>query len=160
MIARRLGVPKARLKSILAALHTAGAIKPESGCRRFPAEIEESDAVTIFIAVLADRQVANVAADAEALGGLAGDAGCFRDFVNAALYGRLSVTQIVVQHTPPAASAIASGRQFRFGPKLTTAGRVAMRAQLAAIAAELAGMSPRDADAAAAIRGIYNVDKI
>lgn len=154
LMARRLGVPQARLKSVLSALHTAGSVKPEKGCRRFPAEIEEAEAATIFLAVLADRQVATVAADAEALGRLQSDAGSFRDFASAALHSDVSVTQIVVQHSPPAAFAIASGRQIRFGPKIETASRVVMRAQLAAIAAELAGMSPREADAAAAIQGI------
>lgn len=155
LLARRLGVSAARIDGLVERLHTAGVIKTTKGSRRYPPDIDEYDATALLLAVLSDTELDQAADNTWRIAALHSDTGRFDDFVRELLCGPPRNVQHVVIGAA-GVSTVVDGRHVVFGQPPQTASRIVLGATLAAIAAELAGMTPPQADAAAAIARIHN----
>lgn len=159
ILARRLDVRPGRVSAIASRLQHAGLLPITEGSRRYPAECDLGHAVALLLAVAADRGLGSAADTAREVAAYRTDDGTtLADVILAALQQRVAVEHVIIR--PTGASAIVDGRHLQFGEPPPEDGALNATAipgtTLAAIAAELAGLSPEQADAAAAITRIRN----
>ena len=152
-VARRLGCSAARIPKLLDSLHKAGLIQPTKGSRRFPPEIDEHDTVAIVLAVLSDRGLDPAADNTRKLAALHGAEGRFDNWLQMVLFGPPRHVQHIVVG-PDGVSVVVDGVHVVFGQAPQTAAKIVPGTAVMALAAELQGASPRDADAIAALTNI------
>lgn len=153
MLSRRLGVPIARINGLLERLHSAGMVTPTRS-KRHPPPLDDPDAVAILLAVLADRGLEHAADNAWQLAAAHHDGTQFSDFVGQLLFGPPRNVGHVIVH-PAGASVVIDGQHIEFGQRSDVPTRFVPGGVIMAIAAELQGATPRDADALAAITRIF-----
>ncbi|MBB4002637.1 hypothetical protein [Aurantimonas endophytica] len=152
ILARRLGKPFGRLDAILLALQAAGLVSREPSSRRFPADATEGDIVALTLAAICDVGATKDAAEHVGRYGAmrAAFGATFRETVGAILGGaRAHVSHVIVGAA--GVSTIINGEHCVFGASPGGAAAITSGQAVMAIAAELAGASPNDADAAVAI---------
>lgn len=153
LLSRRLGVPVGHINSIIERLHAAGLVPPTKGSRRFPPEIDEHDAIAILIAVLSDRGLDAAADNTWTLAATHHDGTRFSDWLQLLIYGPPRHIGHLIVHGA-GASAVVDGKHVEFGQRGTAPAKIFSGTAIMAIAAEIQGASPRDADAIAAIQGL------
>lgn len=160
LFARRLDAKPGRVQTILSKLTESGAISGGGDSKRYPGDLAEPEIVSLLLAVLGERGVSTAPAVVAELAALRDHTGRRLD---AALQHLLfgpprNVAHVIVRQNPPGVSTIDDGEHVLFGAASPTTGATAARivsgSTLAAIAAELQGLSPIQADAAAAISKI------
>ncbi len=154
LLSRRLGVSETHVRSIVDRLHAAGMVTPTRS-KRHPPPLDEPDAVAILLAVLADRGLERAADNAWQLAATHHNGERFSDFLGQLLYGAPRHVGHMIIHSE-GASVVVDGQHVEFGQRSDVPTRFVPGGVLMAIAAELQGGSPRDADALAAITRIFN----
>lgn len=159
IVARRLGVRPGRVSGIASRLQHAGLLPITEGSRRYPPDVDLPHVVDFILAVAADRGLGNAADTARQVGAFRADDGItVADLVLAALQQRACVEHVILR--ADGASAVVDGAHHLFGEPPPEDGALNATAipgtTLAAIAAELAGLSLEQADAVAAITKIRN----
>jgi len=153
MLSRRLGVPVSRIDGLLERLHAAGAVPP-TRAKRHPPPLDEPDAVSILLAVLSDRGLEHAADNAWQLAAAHSDGQRFDALIADLLFGAPRHVGHLIIH-PAGASVIVDAVHREFGERSDTPARYVPGGVLMAIAAELQGASPRDADALATITKVF-----
>lgn len=152
-VARRLGCTTARIEKLLDELHGGGLIKPIEGSRRYPPDCSDTDAVSIVLAVLSDRGLERAAESTTALASRDGEYGRFDLWLMNALFGAPCHVQHLIVGMD-GVSTVVDGRHVTFGKPPETAAMIVPGSALMALAAELQGLRPDQADAVAAITRI------
>lgn len=154
ILARRLGVRPSRVSAIGSRLQHVGRIPIADGSRRYPPEVGDEHVALLLIAVLADRGLGVVPATTEAFASMASPEG-HRLFE--------TVLAVVRGHAQPGdfifreggVHGVVDGQHTMFSsPAENGTARFATGPTMAAIAAELQGASPSQADAIVAITRI------
>ena len=161
ILARRLGVAPARIGHIAARLADAGLVGKTTGSRRFPPDLAEHEVVRLALAVMTDSGLGDVVRNVEFFSTLRSPAGRFDAVLAELLFGPpRTVRHVIVRHRPPGVSMVLDGDHVQFGMPGAEGGatdaRIISGAALAAIAAELRGLSAGQADAVAAASRIIN----
>jgi hypothetical protein len=161
ILARRLGVAPARIGHIAARLADAGRLSKATGSRRFPPDLGEHEVVRLALAVMTDSGLGDVVRNVEFFSTLRGPAGRFDTMLADILFGPpRSVRHLIIRHQPPGVSMVVDGEHVQFGLPASDGGsqdaRIISGSALAAIAAELRGLSAGQADAVAAASRIIN----
>ena len=157
IFARRLNMKVGRVQAILSKLQEAGTVSSPGESKGHPMDLAEPEITTFLIALLGERGIASGSEAAETFAPLTADDGYgFDSFLSAALFGPpLSIRFLMVRQEPAGVSVVVDGAHVLFGepPSLSNASpaRIISGEALAAIAAELRGMTPEQADAAAAL---------
>ncbi|WP_025030572.1 hypothetical protein [Nitratireductor aquibiodomus] len=154
LLSRRLGVTETHVQSIVNRLHSAGMVTPTRS-KRHPPPIDEPDAVSILLAVLADRGLEHAADNAWTLAAAHHDGERFDAFLAQLLFGPPRYVGHLIVHRE-GASVVVDAAHIEFGERSEVPTRFIPGGVLMAIAAELQGATPRDADAIAAITRIQN----
>lgn len=156
LFSRRLDARAGRIQAILGKLQESGVVAGTDN-KRYPENLSEREIVALFIAVLGERGVSSAGATADTFGALrSADGLILSDVLEAALFRQqFWLDQIVVRQEPPGVSCVINGTHSVFGAQPpehgATGARMVSGATVAAIAAELSGSTPQQADAAAAI---------
>lgn len=162
LLARRLDVRPSRVKHIASRLQDSGHVSRVEGSRRFPTDISEHEFVALFLAVIGESGIGTATGTVGAFSTLVSESG---QRLNATLCELFfgpprSVQHIIARQSPPGVSIIVDGHHTVFGADAVEhaaqQARIVPGPTLAAIAAELHGFSPEQADAAAAIMKIRN----
>jgi hypothetical protein len=157
LLARRLGLKVGRAQAILSKLQEAGVIGSPGDCRRHPDDMAEPEIVTLLIALFGESGIVSAASAARTFSALlAEDGGRLDSFLSEVLFGPpISLRHVVVRQSPPGVSVIANGQHVLFGAPSSTStaspARIVPGEALVAIAAELRGATPPQADAEAAL---------
>lgn len=152
-VARRLGCTTARIEKLLDELHASGLIKPIKGSRRYPPDASDMDAGAIVLAVLSDRGLERAAEATKELAALTGEYGRFDLWLVNVLFGvPRHMQHLIVGHE--GVSVVVDGQHITFGTPPETAAKIVPGSALMALAAELQGLRPDQADAVAAISSI------
>lgn len=157
LLSRRLGLKVGRAQAILSKLQEAGAVSGPGDSRGHPNDMAEPEIVRLLLALISKSGIASAADAARTFGSLATEDGtCFDDFLSEVIFGPpVAVRHIIVRQAPPGASVVVDGQHMLFGaPSSTTTAspaRVVPGDALCAIASELRGSTPEQADAEAAI---------
>lgn len=154
LLSRRLGVTETHVRSIVDRLHAAGMVTPTRS-KRHPPPIDEPDAIAILLAVIADRGLEHAADAAWQLAAAHHDGTQFSDFMTQLLFGPPRHVAHLIIH-PSGVSVVIGGQHIEFGQRSEVPTRFVPGGVIMAIAAELQGASPRDADAITAITRIQN----
>lgn len=162
LLARRLDIRTSRVRHIAARLQDSGIVSKVEGSRRFPTDIGEPEFVALFLAVIGESGIGTAAQTVERLGVLTNEQGLRLDNTLQQLFfgPPRSVQHLIARQSPAGVSMVVDGRHTVFGAE--AADQAAQQARLvpgptlAAIAAELQGASPTQADAFAAITRIKN----
>ncbi|WJR68134.1 hypothetical protein QTA58_05080 [Neorhizobium sp. CSC1952] len=151
MLARRLGEPLRHIERHVERLHETGMVKPVTGSRRFPPEIGEPEAVTILLGFLGSEKIDDAPAAATRLATLRNAQGnSMSEFMGELLFGSpRHIEHMIVRRE--SVSLVVDGRHHLFGELSEAPARLVTGASLSAIAAELQGAAPSQADAVAAI---------
>ena len=161
LLARRLGLKVGRAQAILGRLQEAGVVSSPGDHRGQPVDMAEPEIVSLLIALLAESGIATGPAAAETFGALtATDGTRFDTFLSEVLFGPpVAIRHLMVRKEPPGVSVITGLEHLLFGatPSTTSASpaRIVPGEALTAIAAELRGSTPEQADAEAAITGLH-----
>lgn len=161
IVARRLGVAPSRVANLTARLADAGQLSKTTGSRRFPPDLGEHEVVRLVLAVITDTGLGDVVRNVEFFSALRGPPGRFDAVLADLLFGPpRSVRHLIVRHRPPGVSMVVDDEHVEFGLPGAEGGatdaRIISGAALAAIAAELRGLSAGQADAVAAASRIIN----
>ncbi len=149
IFARRLSMKRGRVAAIANRLQHCGAI-PLADIKRAPPSLNHSEMAILLLAILAEHGVESAAEAARKLA-----ASGLNEALAVVLHGQAQPGTLIVKEG--GATATIDGHYTVFGkPAEDGPARFATGATLAAIAAELAGMTPAQADAAAAITRIHN----
>ncbi len=156
ILARRLIKPPGRVDEMLKSLQADGLVAVEKGSRRFPAEATEDDIVAIVMAAICDvgatQHAAHVVAE---YGALTCETGAtFRQALASVLFGEACHVSHVISARPAGISTVINDRHLVFGATPIGAAAIASGDAVMAIAAEIQGASPADADALTAISKI------
>lgn len=155
LFSRRLGIKVGRVQAIAGRMQDNDMLSKTEGSRRFPLAISEPEVATLLIALLGEAGIATGPATATTFGALYAETGeRFDVFLADLLFGpQRAVRHLMVRQNPPGVSVIVDGRHVLFGepPSRTNASpaRIVAGETISAIAAELQGQSPEQADAAA-----------
>lgn len=155
LFARRLSMKAGRVQAILSRLTEAGIISGGGDSKRYPGDLTEPEIVLLFLALLGERGISTAPTAATEFAALTNHYGQRLD----AVIGRLlfgpprNVSHLIVRQTPPGVSAVVNGEHLQFGAEPPESGATVARlvtgASLSAIAAELQGATPSQADAVA-----------
>ncbi|WP_454684890.1 hypothetical protein [Ancylobacter moscoviensis] len=161
IVARRLGVAPSRVANLTARLADAGLVGKTEGSRRFPPDLAEHEVVAMVLAVITDTGLGDVVRNVEFFAALRGPAGRFDAVLADLLFGPPgTVRHVIIRHKPPGVSMVVDGDHSEFGVPAPDVGsadaRVISGAAIAAIAAELRGLSVGQADAVAAASRIIS----
>jgi len=160
LAARRLGLKVGRVQAIAGRLQDEGSLRKTEGSRRHPLEISEPEIVTLLLALLGESGIGTGPEAARTFAALQADDGSkFERFLSFVLFGPpVELRHVVARQNPPGVSVIVDGRHVNFGdqPSIanSTAARVVPGEALIAMAAEIRGETPANADALAAIHNI------
>ncbi|MDX3928693.1 MAG: hypothetical protein QHC90_23170 [Shinella sp.] len=154
ILARRLGIRPSRVSAIGSRLQHVGRIPIADGSRRYPPEIDDEHAAILLIAVLADRGLGMVPATTEAYVAMTSPEGHrLLETVLAIVRGRALPGDFIFREG--GVTGVVDRQHAVFGnPAENGTARFATGPTMAAIAAELQGISPSQADAIAAITRI------
>lgn len=156
LFSRRLDLKAGRVQAILGKLQEAGVVSGTDN-KRYPENLSEREIVSLFVAVLGESGISSAGATANTFGALrSADGLVLSDVLEAALFRQsFWLDQLVVRQEPPGVSCVINGAHTVFGAQPpeqgATRARMASGSTMAAIAAELSGSTPQQADAAAAI---------
>jgi hypothetical protein len=161
IVARRLGVAPSRVANLTARLADAGQLSKTTGSRRHPPDLAEHEVVNLLLAVITDTGLGDAVRNVEFFAALRGPAGRFDAVLADLLFGPpRTVRHVIIRHKPAGASMVLDGDHTPFGLPASDGGatdvRVIPGAALAAIAAELRGLSAGQADAVAAASRIIS----
>lgn len=157
LFARRLKMRPGRIQAIAGRLQEAGRISKCEGSRRFPVEIGDAELVFLLIAAIGESGIGTARETVDRFSNLTNAAGRrFGDVVSELLFGPpRHVQHVIVRQAPAGVSIVVDGHHDIFGAEPpehgATGARLVPGATINAIAAELQGMLPAAADAAAAI---------
>lgn len=157
LFARRLGIKVGRVQAIAGKLQDEGKLQKTEGSRRFPIDISEPEVVTLLSALLGESGIGTGPQAAKLFGELTTtDGQRFDLFLSALLFGRpRQVRHLMVRQSPAGVSVTVDNNHLLFGkpPSRNNASpaRIVPGEAIAAIAAELQGQSPSQADALAAL---------
>ena len=160
LFARRLGAKPGRVQAILSKLTEAGVISGGGDSKRYPGDLTEPEIVTLFLATLGERGISTAPTAATEFAALRDHTGRrFDAMLTELLFGPpRHVDHLIVRQSPPGVSTVVNGEHLQFGAEPpesgATAARIVTGASLSAIAAELQGATPSQADAVAAIQRI------
>lgn len=155
IFARRLGMKRGRVAIIANRLQHAGAI-PLADAKRTPPELSVNEISALLIAVLAERGIESASSRHASYAAMTADGGYrLAETIAAIFRGQAHAGDFIVKDG--GVSATVNNHHVVFGqPADDGPARFATGATLSAIAAELHGMTPAQADAAAAIVRIRN----
>ena len=160
LFARRLGLKVGRVRAIAGKLQDEGKLQKTEGSRRFPLDVSEPEVVTLLLALLGESGIGTGPSAAKTFGDLATlDGERFAVFLENLLFGQPKhVRHLMVRQNPAGVSVTADNMHLLFGepPSRGNASpaRIVPGEALTAIAAELQGLAPEQADAAAALNAI------
>lgn len=163
LFARRLGVKVGRVQAIAGKLQDDGKLQKTEGSRRFPIHISEPEVVTLLLALLGESGIGTGPQAANLFGALTTSEGeRFDALLEDLLFGQPKhVRHILVRQNPAGVSVTADGVHLLFGepPSRGNASpaRIVPGEAISAIAAELQGHSPEEADAIAALHTIGKI---
>lgn len=152
LLARRLRIAPGRIQAISERLASAGLISNAEGSRRYPPDLSEPEIVTLVIAVIADNGLGSVKATVDTFSSLTSEGIAFGHVLHRVLFGRpVDIAHVIVRHNPAGVSAVIDGNHAVYGAeapeKAATNARIIPGDALIAIAAELQGQHPQQADA-------------
>lgn len=161
VLARRLKMNPSRIQGLTERLTDAGLVTKADGNRKNPPNLPEAEIATMVLAALADRGLGRVVESVDEFAALTSPSGQrFGDALAATLRGDLDVStgSVVIRLDPASVALTAGGVHERFGPEpgdaatktVALPGRV-----LAAVALELQGRSPAEADTIIALAGAH-----
>lgn len=157
IFARRLNAKVGRVQAVLSKLQEAGTVSSPGDAKGHPIDMAEPEITSFLIALLGERGISSAAETNRTFGPLEdADGHRFDEFMSAVLFGPpVAIRHLMVRQAPAGVSVTVDGRHLLFGepPSLANASpaRIISGEALAAIAAELRGMTPEQADAAAAL---------
>ncbi len=157
LFARRLGMKVGRVQAIAGKLQEDGKLQKTEGSRRFPIDISEPEVVILLLALLGESGIGTGPSAAKTFGDLATLEGeRFAVFLESLLFGQPKhVRHLMVRQNPAGVSVTADNIHLLFGepPSRGNASpaRIVPGEALTAIAAELQGKQPSEADAIAAL---------
>ncbi|SDP46894.1 hypothetical protein SAMN05428967_2257 [Phyllobacterium sp. YR620] len=153
ILARRLNILPSRVHHIAVRLADDGQIPKAAGSRRFPPELDEVEITRLVLATLADHGLGNVHSSVEAFSHLTSHNGLsFGDVLAEVLFGPpVDVGHVILRHDPPGVSLTINGCHHVYGTdapvKTAAKASIVPGYALMAIAAELQGQAPSQADA-------------
>lgn len=152
ILARRLRVLPSRVHHIADRLSDAGMLTKTEGSRRYPPDLSEPEIATLVIAVIADNGLGSVKATVDTFSSLTSAGIAFGHVLQRVLFGRpVDIAHVIVRHNPAGVSAVIDGNHTVYGAeapeKAATTARIIPGDALIAIAAELQGQHPQQADA-------------
>lgn len=158
VVARRLGLSLSRTEALVQRASEASLLPMARGSDR--PDLGSFELSRLLLAALCDRGLGNAAAAVTEFESLRTDTGvAFGDVLDGIISGRVAIAAIahqslILQLNPAGATLVSGGIHLRFGaPHAEGAAKqvVVPGAQLAAIALEFRGYTPRAADEAVAI---------
>lgn len=152
LLARRLRIAPGRIQAISERLASAGLISNAEGSRRYPPDLSEPEIITLILAVIADNGLGSVRATVDTFSTLTSASIPFGHVLQRVLFGRpVDIAHVIVRHDPPGVSVVIDGNHAVYGAeapeKAATTARIIPGDALIAIAAELQGQHPQQADA-------------
>lgn len=163
LFSRRLSTKVGRVQAILSKLQEAGSISSAGPDRKQPVDMAEPEVVTLLLALLGESGIGTGPHAANLFGALTTAEGeRFDAFLEDLLFGHpRHVRHIMVRQNPAGVSVTADGVHLLFGepPSRGNASpaRIVPGEALSAIAAELQGQTPEEADAIAALHTIGKI---
>ncbi len=160
LFARRLGMKVGRVQAIAGKLQDDCKLQKTEGSRRFPIDISEPEVVTLLLALLGESGIGTGPLASKTFGALTTtDGQRFDTLLSELLFGPpRQVRHLMVRQSPAGVSVTVDNQHLLFGdpPSRDSASpaRIVPGEALAALAAELQGQSPDQADALAAIINI------
>ena len=154
MLARRLGEPRRVIDRRVEALHSSGIVGRVAGSRRWPPPLAEPEAVPILLATVGADTAVDAPAAAQRLAALTdADGLTLEQVLREALFGPpVHVGDLIVRRD--SASIEIGGKHRQFGERGNSPARFIAGRTLMAMAAELHGSSPGEADTLAALMAI------
>ncbi len=152
LLARRLRIAPGRIQAISERLASAGLISNAEGSRRYPPDLSEPEIITLILAVIADNGLGSVKATVDTFSTLTSAGIAFGHVLQRVMFGRpVDIAHVIVRHNPAGVSAVIGGNHAVYGAeapdKAATTARIIPGDALIAIAAELQGQHPQQADA-------------
>ncbi len=151
-ISCRFGVPVSRMNKLCHALHGAGIVSPTRGSRRFPPELGEPEIAAIVMAALVDegedKIIANTSEHLALWGTLLGRILCGPP---------INIGHVILRNGPASVGMLAGRQHQTIGSDSDAPARIFTGRPIMALAAEIRGASPSEADAAAGILQIMEV---
>lgn len=160
LFARRLAMKVGRVQAILSKMQEAGAISTAGPDRKQPVDMAEPEVVKFLVALLGESGIGTGQQAATTFGALTtSDGQRFDVLLSELLFGLpRQVRHLMVRQSPAGVSVTVDNMHLLFGepPSLQNASpaRIVPGEAIAAIAAELQGRSPEQADAMAALINI------
>lgn len=160
LFSRRLSTKVGRVQAILSKLQEAGSISSAGPDRKQPVDMAEPEIVKLLLAIFGESGIGTGPTAANTFGALATIEGQRLDqFLEELLFGHpRHVRHIMVRQNPAGVSVTADSAHYLFGepPSRGNASpaRIVPGEALTAIAAELQGQTPEEADAIAALHTI------
>lgn len=157
LFSRRLSTKVGRVQAILSKLQEAGLISTAGPDRKQPVDMAEPEIVKLLLAILGESGISTGPQAANLFGALTTSEGeRFDAFIEDLLFGQPKhVRHLMVRQNPAGVSVTADNMHLLFGepPSRGNASpaRIVPGEALTAIAAELQGKQPSEADAIAAI---------
>lgn len=156
-LARRLGLKVGRAQAILSKLQDDGVVSSSGYSKRCPDDMAEPEIVSLLIALISESGISSATSAAKTFGDLTTAEGQrFDRFIEELIFGPPGVLRhIIVRQNPAGVSITANGEHLLFGapssPSTASPARIVPGEALVAIAAELRGATPAQADAEAAL---------
>jgi len=163
LFSRRLSTKVGRVQAILSKLQEAGLISSAGPDRKQPVDMAEPEIVKLLLAIFGESGIGTGPQAASLFGALTTAEGQRLDqFIEELLFGQPKhVRHIMVRQNPAGVSVTADGVHLLFGepPSRGNASpaRIVPGEAISAIAAELQGHSPEEADAIAALHTIGKI---
>lgn len=157
LFARRLGLKVGRVQAIAGKLQDDGKLQKTEGSRRYPIEVSEPEVVTLLLALLGESGIGTGPNAAKTFGDLTTPDGVrFDALLSELLFGpRRQVRHLIIRQSPAGISVTVDSTHVLFGepPSRDSASpaRIVPGEAITAIAAELQGQTPAEADALAAL---------
>ncbi len=161
LFARRLSTKVGRVQAILSKLQEAGSVSTAGPDRKQPVDMAEPEVVTLLLALLGEGGISTAPHAAKTFGSLyTEDTGeRFDTLLSELLFGPpRQVRHLIVRQSPAGVSVTVDSQHLLFGEPPSRHGaspaRIVPGEAIFAIAAELRGSSPSEADAFAALNTI------
>ena len=157
LFARRLSTKVGRVQAILSKLQEAGSVSTAGPDRKQPVDMAEPEVVTLLLALLGESGIGTGSQAAKTFGDLTTTDGVrFDALLSELLFGpRRQVRHLIVRQSPAGISVTVDNAHVLFGepPSRDSASpaRIVPGEAITAIAAELQGQSPAEADSLAAL---------
>ncbi len=163
LFARRLSIKVGRVQAILSRLQESDLVSSPGPAKGQPVDMAEPEIVTLLIALLGESGITSSPDTARRFGSLyTEDTGeRFDLFLASLLFGQpRQVGHLLVRQSPAGVSVTVDNRHVLFGEppcsRSASPARIVPSEAMAAIAAELQGQSPSQADAAAELSKLHH----